>query len=70
MDATASKETSSSRSPRAVWSLVAVVLPLALLAGMASPEGELLAFTSMASGQISGARHGEPNVLMRFLGGA
>ena len=35
-----------------------------------SSHGNYIAFTSMASGQISGARHGEPNVLMRFLGGA
>lgn len=35
-----------------------------------SSHGNYIAFTSAASGQISGARHGEPNVLMRFLGGA
>jgi WD40 repeat protein len=35
-----------------------------------SSHGNYIAFTSMASGQISGARRGEPNVLMRFLGGA
>jgi hypothetical protein len=35
-----------------------------------SSHGNYIAFTSTASGQISGARRGEPNVLMRFLGGA
>jgi hypothetical protein len=35
-----------------------------------SSHGNYIAFTSTANGQISGARRGEPNVLMRFLGGA
>jgi hypothetical protein len=34
-----------------------------------SSHGNYIAFTSMASGQLSNARRGEPNVLMRFLGG-
>jgi ketosteroid isomerase-like protein len=35
-----------------------------------SSHGNYIGFVSAASGQISGARRGEPNVLMRFLGGA
>jgi hypothetical protein len=35
-----------------------------------SSHGNYISFVSTASGQISGARRGEPNVLMRFLGGA
>jgi WD40-like Beta Propeller Repeat len=35
-----------------------------------SSHGNYIGFVSTANGQISGARRGEPNVLMRFLGGA
>ena len=35
-----------------------------------SSHGNYIAFTSTATGQIANARRGEPNVLMRFLGGA
>jgi Tol biopolymer transport system component len=35
-----------------------------------SSHGNYIGFTSTASGQIANASRGEPNVLMRFLGGA
>jgi TolB protein len=35
-----------------------------------SSHGNYIAFTSMASGQLSNASRGVPNVLMRFMGGA
>jgi hypothetical protein len=35
-----------------------------------SSHGNYIAFTSTATGQVANARRGEPNVLMRFMGGA
>ena len=35
-----------------------------------SSHGNFIAFTSSATGELTNARTGEPNVLMRFLGGA
>jgi hypothetical protein len=35
-----------------------------------SSHGNYISFTSVATGQLTNARRGEPNVLLRFLGGA